>query len=33
MRLGKIVEHRVHLDTQKVAELDRHLQPKTPAAA
>jgi ketosteroid isomerase-like protein len=25
MRFGKIVEHRVHLDTQKVAELDTHL--------
>ncbi len=25
MRLGRIVEHRVHLDTQKVAELDEHL--------
>jgi len=25
MRFGKIVEHRVHLDTQKVAELDEHL--------
>ena len=25
MRLGKIVEHRVHLDTEKVTELDRHL--------
>jgi ketosteroid isomerase-like protein len=30
MRFGKIVEHRVHLDTQKVAELDEHL---TEAAA
>jgi ketosteroid isomerase-like protein len=32
MRFGKIVEHRVHLDTQKVAELDEHLsQPKAAA--
>ena len=31
IRLGKIVEHRVHLDTQKVAELDEHLA--EPAAA
>jgi ketosteroid isomerase-like protein len=31
MRSGKIVEHRVHLDTQKVAELDSHL--REPAAA
>jgi ketosteroid isomerase-like protein len=33
MRLGKIVEHRVHLDTEKVAELDRHLEAESPAAA
>ena len=32
MRFGKIVEHRVHLDTQRVAELDRHLA-EAPAAA
>src|SRR5215217_1835710 len=33
MRFGKIVEHRVHLDTQKVAELDQHLDAGAPAAA
>jgi ketosteroid isomerase-like protein len=33
MRFGKIVEHRVHLDTTKVAELDEHLTPAAPAAA
>jgi hypothetical protein len=32
MRLGKIVEHRVHLDTEKVAELDRHLKPEAVTA-
>ena len=31
MRFGKIVEHRVHLDTEKVTELDEHLT--APAAA
>ena len=31
MRFGKIVEHRVALDTQKVAELDGHLQQATAA--
>jgi len=33
MRFGKIVEHRVHLDTQRVAELDNHLEAGAPAAA
>ena len=33
MRFGKIVEHRVHLDTEKVTELDRHLEAGTTAAA
>ena len=33
MRFGRIVEHRVHLDTQRVAELDKHLEAGTPAAA
>ena len=33
MRFGKIVEHRVHLDTQKVAELDRHLEAGQAATA
>ena len=33
MRFGKIVEHRVHLDTQKVAELYKHLEAGAPAAA
>ena len=33
MRLGRIVDHRVHLDTQKVGELDEHLEAGTPTAA
>jgi ketosteroid isomerase-like protein len=33
MRWGKVVEQRVALDTQRVAELDRHLEAGTPAAA
>ena len=33
MRMGKIVEHRVALDTERVAELDRHLDRETAAAA
>ena len=33
MRFGKIVEHRVHLDTEKVTELDEHLQAGAPAPA
>jgi ketosteroid isomerase-like protein len=32
MRFGKIVEHRVHLDTEKVTELDKHIT-AAPAAA
>ena len=32
MRWGKITDHRVALDTQKVAELDRHLEAGAPAA-
>jgi len=31
MRFGKIVEHRVALDTQKVAELDSHLSERAAA--
>ena len=33
MRLGRIVEHRVYLDTQKAAELDEHLGEARSAAA
>lgn len=33
MRWGKVVEQRVALDTQRVAELDRHLEAGAPAAA
>lgn len=33
MRWGRVVEQRVALDTQKVAELDRHLAPDPRAAA
>ena len=32
VRLGKIVEHRVHLDTEKVAELDSHIEPQAATA-
>jgi ketosteroid isomerase-like protein len=33
LRWGKVVEQRVALDTQKVAELDAHLTEQSPAAA
>jgi ketosteroid isomerase-like protein len=33
MRWGKVIEQRVALDTQKVAELDSHLREQSPAAA